>query len=248
MKVIINGAAGHMGVNLTRLVEQGVCGAEAAAYVDMSLESDTGTKRYSSLPEFDGEADVLIDFSHHAAIAGILDYCTSRSLPAVIATTGHTDDEKELIYKASGRIPVFFTANMSIGVAVLTDLCRRAAAAFPDADIEIVETHHNRKLDVPSGTALMLGNSIKDVRPEAVFNIGRPDNGKRTKEEIGFHSLRMGNIVGIHEVIISTGTETITLKHEAHDRALFADGALRAAQYLIGMPKGLYNMKDMLKG
>lgn len=235
-------------MNLLRCMEQEACGFEAAAYVDMSFETDPLEKRYQKLSDFGGDADVLIDFSHHTAIEGIMEYCAAKKLPAVIATTGHTDEEKELIVKASEEIPIFFSANMSIGVAVLSDLTRRAAAAFPEADIEVVEIHHNRKLDVPSGTALMLGNSIKEVRPEAVFNIGRPDNGRRTKEEIGFHSLRMGNIVGIHEVIISTGTETITLKHEAHDRGLFADGAMRAAQYLIGMPNGLYNMTDMLTG
>ena len=176
----------------------------------------------------------------------ILNYCTAKKLPAVIATTGHTEEEKELIKKASDTIPVFFAANMSIGIAVMADLAKRAAMAFPDADIELVEAHHNRKVDVPSGTALMLAESIKSARPEASFNIGRHENGKRTKEEIGIHSLRLGNVVGMHEILITTGRETITLKHEAFDRALFAEGALRAAEFISGKPAGAYGMKDML--
>ena len=118
--------------------------------------------------------------------------------------------------------------------------------AFPEADIEIIEKHHNRKLDVPSGTALILANSIREVRENAVFHIGRHTNGKRTVEEIGIHSIRIGNEVGTHEIIISNGNETITLKHEAENRALFAEGALKAAAFLCGKKPGLYGMKDML--
>ena len=117
---------------------------------------------------------------------------------------------------------------------------------FPEADIEIVEKHHNRKLDIPSGTALMLAGSIKKVRNTAEFVIGRHENGKRRPEEIGIHSLRYGNEVGTHEIIISNGNETITLKHEAENRSLFAEGALKAAAFLIGKPAGLYSMKDMI--
>ena len=135
---------------------------------------------------------------------------------------------------------------MSIGIAVLADLARRAAAAFPTADIEIVEIHHNQKLDVPSGTALLLAKSIQNVRKNATLLIGRHENGKRTAQEIGIHSLRLGNEVGTHEVLISTGNEVITLKHEAKNRALFADGALAAAAWLIGRPAGLYSMQDMM--
>ena len=165
----------------------------------------------------------------------------------MIATTGQTDAERELIAAAAETIPVFFAANMSVGIAVLADIARKAAAAFPEADIEIIERHHNRKLDVPSGTALTLANAIRDVRSNAVFNIGRHENGKRTVEEIGIHSLRYGNEVGTHEIIISNGNETITLKHEAENRALFAEGALKAAAFLCGKSAGLYSMKDMLE-
>jgi 4-hydroxy-tetrahydrodipicolinate reductase len=142
---------------------------------------------------------------------------------------------------------VFRSANMSLGIAVLLDLARRAARMFPDADVEIVEAHHNQKLDVPSGTALMLANAVRSVRPEAEFVVGRHENGKRKKSEIGIHSLRLGNEVGMHEILITTGNETLTLKHEAESRALFAEGALAAAAWLMGKPAGLYNMQDLLE-
>lgn len=143
---------------------------------------------------------------------------------------------------------MFHAGNYSLGIAVLMDMARRTAKAFPDAEVEIIETHHDQKLDVPSGTALMLAKAVKDGHPEATYNIGRHENGKRDPKEIGIHSLRMGNVVGVHEVIIATGTQTITLKHEAHDRKLFAEGAMVAAQWLVSQKPGLYNMETMLGG
>ena len=245
MRVLVHGITGHMGQIIASLAEGGFAGATLAGGVspDVRIEENNNFKSFASC---NVESDVVVDFSFHGAVRDLMDYCIAKSLPVVVATTGHTEEEKEIIRKASERIPVFYSANMSIGVAALADLAKKAAAAFPDADIEIVETHHNRKLDVPSGTALLLANAIKEARPQSTFNIGRPDNGKRTKEEIGIHSIRMGNIVGIHEILISTGNETITLRHEAHSRALFGEGALRAAAFLIGKKPGLYNMKDMI--
>ena len=151
-----------------------------------------------------------------------------------------------MIREAAKTVPVFWSANMSLGVALLAELAKKTAAAFPDADIEIVETHHNRKVDAPSGTALMLFNSVKEARPEAVPNCGRAGEGKRTKAEIGISSLRMGNVVGIHEVHICTGTQTLTLKHEATTRAMLADGAVDAARFMVGKETGLYNMENIL--
>ena len=136
---------------------------------------------------------------------------------------------------------------MSLGIAVLTDLVKKAVIMFPEADVEIVEMHHNRKLDVPSGTALMLADAVKSQRPDAVYNIGRPEGGKRDPKEIGIHSLRMGNEVGTHTVYINTGNEVLTLTHQAESRAVFADGALKAAEFLIQQQPGLYGMKEMLQ-
>jgi 4-hydroxy-tetrahydrodipicolinate reductase len=189
----------------------------------------------------------VLDFSNHAATGELLDYCEQRRLPVVLATTGQTPEELARIGRAAGTVPVFRSANMSLGIAVLLDLARRAARMFPDADVEIVEAHHNQKLDVPSGTALMLANAVRSVRPEAEFVVGRHENGKRKKSEIGIHSLRLGNEVGMHEILITTGNETLTLKHEAESRALFAEGALAAAAWLMGKPAGLYNMQDLLE-
>ncbi|MBR6348444.1 MAG: 4-hydroxy-tetrahydrodipicolinate reductase [Spirochaetales bacterium] len=246
MRVIIHGITGKMGQMIKSLADAGFAGSEFAAGVspDVTVE---GNGLYKSFDKCTEEADVVVDFSFHTAVKGLLDFCVSRKLPVVIGTTAHTPEEKELIKEASKKIPVFATGNMSVGVAVLADLAKKTAAAFPGADIEIVETHHNQKVDVPSGTALMLANSIKEVRPEAVYNIGRHENGRRKPEEIDIHSLRIGNVVGIHEILVSTGNETITLKHEAHSRALFGEGALRAAAFICTKGPGLYDMKDMVK-
>ena len=233
-----------MGQIVDSLVSAGYAGAEVAARVSFDAPEDRPEGCYVELAEYTGDADCVIDFSNHLGTVKLLDYCVSKKLPVVVATTGQTAEEKEAIYEAAKKIPVFYSANMSLGVAALSDLAKRAAAMFPEADIEIVETHHNRKLDVPSGTALLLADSIKEVRPQAVYNIGRPDNGKRTKEEIGIHSIRLGNECGTHEIIISTGNETITLKHKAENRSIFAEGAIKAAAYICGKPAGLYNMRD----
>jgi len=246
MKIIVNGALGHMGAIVCDVVREGVYGAELAARVDRCAQNGT-EGLYAALTDYTGKADCVIDFSNHAGIEELLAYCVERELPVVVATTGHTAEEKEKIFEASKHIPVFFSGNMSVGVAVLCSLAQKAAAMYLDADIEIIEKHHNRKLDVPSGTALMLAESIRKVREEAEFNIGRHTNGKRQKNEIGIHSLRYGNEVGTHEVIISNGSETLTLKHEAENRSLFARGAVTAASFITGKDPGLYAMGDIMK-
>lgn len=246
MRVIVNGITGKMGHIIRDLTLQGLCDSKFVCGVSPDVEVDQKTL-HKSFATCNEEADVVIDFSFHEGVKDLLDFCVAKSLPVVIGTTGHTLEEKTLIANAAESIPVFYSANMSMGVAVTAELARKAAAAFPDADIEIIETHHNKKIDVPSGTALMLGNAIKEVRPQSVFNVGRPENGERTKDEIGIHSLRIGNVVGIHEVVISTGNETLTIKHEAHSRALFGEGAIRAAALLIGKEPGLYTMKDLIQ-
>ena len=243
MKIIVNGAAGHMGRALCDLIAQGRQGAELAAMVDRC----PGEGMLGTLHDFQGEADCIVDFSHHAATEELCAYAVARGIPLVVATTGQTEAELACIHRAAEAVPLFFSANMSLGVAVLSSLVKQAAAMFPDADIEILEQHHNRKLDVPSGTALMLGRAVQEVRPQAELVVGRHENGKRDPREVGIHSLRMGNTVGIHEVYINTGTEVLTLRHEAQDRALFAAGALSAAAFLQGKAPGLYNMDDLTR-
>ncbi len=242
IKVMINGACGRMGCEVEKLVDA-ADDMKIAARVD-KMADKSGC--YSSINDFDGEADVIIDFSNHLGTAELLDYAVRRGIPTVIATTGHTDDELELIKRASEKIAVFHSANMSLGVALLVELAKRTAEVMPDADIEIVETHHNRKLDAPSGTALMIANEIKKIRRNARFVLGRSGNGKRESDEIGISAVRRGNIVGIHEVLVSTDSQTITLKHEAHSRALFAEGGISAAKFIIGKPAGLYDMNSIV--
>ena len=240
MRAIVCGANGAMG----KLICANL-GDEVVGRVSIDGENNV-PKTFAELGKV--EADVLIDFSHHTAVADVLDYAKSIGCAVIIGTTGHTTEEKALIFDAAKEIPVFFSGNMSLGIAVLCRLAKQAAAFFPDADIEIVEVHHNRKVDAPSGTALMLFNAVKEVRPEAVANCGRSGEGKRTKEEIGISALRLGNVVGIHEVHISTGTQTLTLKHEAVTRAMLADGAVDAARFMEGKAVGFYNMESILEG
>lgn len=239
MRAILCGANGAMG----KLID-GILGEEVVGRV--SIDGENGVpKTFDELGAV--SADVLIDFSHHTAVADVLNYAKANGCAAVIGTTGHTAEEKELIYAAAREIPVFYSGNMSLGIAVLCRLAKEAAKYFPDADIEIVEVHHTRKVDAPSGTAHMLFNAIQEVRPDAVENCGRAGEGKRTKNEIGISSLRMGNVVGIHEVYIHTGTQCLTLKHEAVTRAMLADGAVDAARFMVGKEKGLYNMECILE-
>lgn len=246
MELIIHGGSGRMGHILTDKIN--ASGSNTiAALVSPDWDENIEEKKYVTLDGFKGNADCMIDFSNHCATEGMLNWCIEKNMPVVVATTGHTAEEKEKIFAAAKEIPVFYSANMSVGIAVLAELARKAAAMFPDADIEIVEKHHNKKLDVPSGTALLLADEIKTVRENAEYVIGRHEYGQRTKNEIGIHSLRLGNEVGTHEIIITTGNETLTLKHEAENRALFADGAIAAAEFLNGKEKGLYSMKDILK-
>ena len=238
MKAVICGANGAMGKLIC-----GILGEEVAGKV--SIDGENGVaKTFSELGNV--EADVVIDFSHHTAAADVLAYAKQIGAAAVIGTTGHTPEEKALISDAAREIPVFFSGNMSLGIAVLCRLAKEAARYFPDADIEIVEVHHNRKVDAPSGTALMLFNAIREVRPEATAHCGRAGEGKREKSEIGISSLRMGSVVGVHEVHIHTGTQCLTLKHEAVTRAMLADGAVEAARFMEGKGPGMYNMENLL--
>ncbi len=239
MRAVLCGANGAMGKLIDGILGDAVVGR-------VSIDGENGVaKTFAELG--DVNADMVIDFSHHTAVADVLAYATENGCAAVIGTTGHTPEEKALITRAAEQIPVFFSGNMSLGIAVLCRLAKDAAKYFPDADIEIVEIHHNRKVDAPSGTAHMLFNAIKEVRPDARENCGRAGEGKRTKDEIGISALRLGNVVGVHEVHISTGTQTLTLKHEAVTRAMLAEGAVEAARFMEGKGKGLYNMENILE-
>ena len=238
MRAVVCGANGAMGKLICAALGDSVIGK-------VSIDGENGVpKTFAELG--DVNADVVIDFSHHTAIADVLAYAKKIGSAAVIGTTGHTPEEKALIFAAAEEIPVFYAGNVSLGIAVLCRLVKEAVKFFPDADIEIVEIHHTRKVDAPSGTAHMLFNAVKEVRKDAVENCGRSGEGKRTKNEVGIHALRMGNVVGIHEVHINTGNQTLVLKHESGSRAMLADGAVAAAKFMVGKEKGMYDMESIL--
>lgn len=246
MKILLSGICGHMGKEVEKLALSGYAGAELVAGVDCNSD---GLSSVPCATSFDGacaDVDCIIDFSHHSCTDALLAFAVKNSLPLVIATTGQTDGERAAIAEAAKKIPLFFAANYSLGVALLIELAKKAAKAMPDAEIEIIEKHHDRKVDAPSGTALAIAEAIKEVRTDASVHAGRAGMGKREPGEIGIHSVRMGNIVGEHEVMIGTQNQTVTLKHEAHSRALFAEGALTAASFLCGKSAGLYDMKSMI--
>jgi len=240
MKIIINGACGRMGREVIRLA--GETGHEITGMVDTMGDMPGVVRDIAQC----SEADVIIDFSHHTAIKAVLDAAIQRRCAAVVCTTGHTPEELDMIAAAAKQIPVFHSGNMSVGVALLCKLARETARMFPEADVEIVEIHHKHKKDAPSGTAKMLFNAVKEARPEAEILCGRSGMQPRTKNEVGISSLRMGEVVGIHEVHVATGTQTITLKREAHSRSLFAEGAMCAAEFMVSQCAGLYDMNAMI--
>lgn len=245
MKVFISGIGGRMGDEVVR-----ACSANADIEIvggyDLIKAEYPGVKVYSDWSRVDVHADVIIDFSHHLGTAALLDYAKKSGTPVVLATTGHTDEELDIISEAAESVAIFRSANMSVGIALLCELAKTVAKSFPNADIEIIEKHHNRKLDAPSGTAILLADEIRSVREKSRYVYGRSGHAKRMPDEIGIHAVRVGNVVGDHEIIVATDSQTITLKHEAHSRALFAEGSVAAARFLAGKPAGMYNMKDML--
>ena len=246
MRIILSGYGGHMGREVRACVAA-AADMEIVQGVDPLVPGEDGLC-VGSFAECTRDADVVIDFSHHAMTAELVAFAQAAGLPLVLATTGQTEAERALIDQAAEHIPVFLAANYSLGIATLSDLVRRTVALYPDAEIEIVEQHHDRKIDAPSGTALALFEAIREVRPGAVAHMGRAGQGRRTREEVGIHAIRMGNIVGVHEVMISTQNECITLRHQAFSRGVFAEGSLKAAAFLQGRGPGLYDMKDLLKG
>lgn len=246
MNILLSGYHGRMGKEIRSLADAGYRNASVVCGVDVHIEGNEEVPCFPNFENADGNVDCVVDFSHHSVTPALLAFAVKHRLPLIIATTGHTEEEKAQILEAAKSIPLFFSYNYSLGIALLIETAKTVARAMPEADIEIVETHHDRKLDAPSGTALSIAEALQSVRPELFVHNGRRGHEKRDPKEIGIHAIRMGNIVGIHEVIIGTDTQTITLKHEAHDRKVLAEGALAAAEFLIGKPNGLYGMQDLL--
>jgi len=243
--IIVVGATGRMGQMVCGLIEK-TEGFDTVAKVSPEYSSDSNAHTYQTIYEVTEQADCIIDFSHHSLTEELCAYAKEKQLPIIIATTGQTAEEKAMIEGTAKDIAVFFSANMSLGIAMMAKMVKQAAELFGQADVEIIESHHNQKLDVPSGTALLLANAIKEAKPDAEFIIGRHENGKRKPNEIGIHSLRLGTEVGMHEVILTTPSQSVSFKHQAHSRELFADGALKAAEFICKKEKGLYNMNDIV--
>lgn len=251
IRIILNGCNGRMGQVITNLTA-GIDDMEVVAGVDVTPRpagSEAAYPVYACLAECPEEADVLIDFSHRQTLADFLPQAVKRRLPAVVATTGLTPEDIGLLEQASGEIPVFRTFNMSLGINLLQQLSKDAVKVLGDRfDVEILEKHHKLKKDSPSGTALMLAESINEAKSEKLRYIhGREGaDALRQPGELGIHAVRGGTIVGEHDVLFAGPDEVIQLGHRAYSRQIFANGALTAARFLAGRKPGLYNMQDMI--
>lgn len=245
LKIIINGYSGSMGKVLTKCANEDseleiVCGASKD-------DLDVPFKTYHKMSDVEELADVIIDFSHHSTIDDTLSYAIKTKTPIVIATTGFNDEELTKIKKASNIIPIFHSSNMSLGVNVLVKLVKEAAKSLNGFDIEIIEKHHNKKLDAPSGTAVMIANGVKEVLPDSEYIYGRHGRSdKRSSNEIGIHAIRGGTIVGEHTTIFAGHDEVVEIKHSAQSKDIFAKGAIAAAKFLVKQEAGYYNMNNML--
>ncbi|MBQ1411816.1 MAG: 4-hydroxy-tetrahydrodipicolinate reductase [Clostridia bacterium] len=248
-KIILCGCNGKMGAAMTGIVgERSDC--EIVAGVDINTTSLSGYQVYADIADVKETADAIVDFSHPAALDSILAYAVDKQIPAILCTTGYSDGQLAQIKEASEKVAVFHSGNMSLGINLLMALSRKAAQILGDSfDVEIIEKHHNRKLDAPSGTALMLANAVSEELPyESRYEYDRHSvRRKREKNEIGIHSVRGGTIVGVHEVVFAGHDEIVTLTHTAQSRGVFASGAVNAAIYMTGKPAGLYDMGDVIE-
>ncbi len=246
IKALVYGILGKMGANVISSVEN-ADDIEIVAGVDVTAKDDFCVPVYDDIKKVTEEIDVIIDFSRPSSLPHILSYALKKKLPVVLCTTGYTESDYEKIENAAKTIPVFTSANMSRGINLVAMLSREAERALPNFDVEIVEAHHNQKVDAPSGTAILLANAIIDENKELFVNTERSTSGKRNKNEIGISSIRGGKIVGEHEVMFIGDNEIVTIKHTAMSRSVFADGALAAARFLVEKPAGRYDMTDVLK-
>lgn len=248
--ILLSGAGGKMGHTIAKVIKAAE-NLEVIAGVDLNTERYDDFPIYKSAADFAGKADAIIDFSHPSALAGILGYAKETKTPIVVATTGLSEEQIASIKEASSVVPVFYSANMSLGVNLLLELAKKAASVLEgNFDIEIVERHHNQKIDAPSGTALMIANAVSEAlqeKPHYVYD-RHAVRQKRDAHEIGIHAVRGGNIVGDHELIFAGTDEVIEIHHHATSKEVFAVGSVRAAGYLIGKPAGLYNMQDLIRG
>lgn len=246
MNILLTGALGKMGEEIIKAVEKTdnkiICGYD-------QKKENKGFPVYNDIKEIKENPDIIIDFSKPQATLEILKYAKEKKLPIVIATTGFSKEENEIIKEYSKEIPIFKSSNMSLNINIMANIIKKIAKYLNDADIEIIDIHHNRKVDSPSGTAILLADAINSVlEEEKTYNFERMQKReKRTKQEIGFSSIRGGNIVGEHTVAFYGENESLEITHKAYSRGVFAEGALNAAQFLIKQKPGLYDMKDLVK-
>ena len=249
VKVILHGCNGKMGRMIT-----GICkeddGVEIVAGIDVFDGVENTYPVFSQITDCEVPADVIVDFTNAGAVDALLSYSADKKLPLVLCSTGLSEEQLAGVQKTAERTAILKSANMSLGVNTLIDLLKKAVSVFAPAgfDIEIVEKHHNQKLDAPSGTALALADAVNEALPDTYTytydRSGRPQ--KREKQEIGISSVRGGSIVGEHEVIFAGTDEVITLQHTAYSRAVFAKGAVEAAKFLAGKDAGMYDMADVI--
>lgn len=248
IRVALNGANGKMCRVINSIIK-------TRTDCEVTVGFDIIKEQYDTFPIYDDfsksseDFDVMIDFSHTSVLEGLLSFCKSKNKPVVVATTGFNDNQINTIKEYGQEIPVFFTFNMSLGINLLEELAKKAALVLGDQfDIEIIEKHHNQKIDAPSGTAFMLANSINTALDDKYKYIYDRHSVRRAREknEIGIHSIRGGTIVGEHEVIFAGRDEVITLSHSASSKEVFAVGAVNAAVFLSGCTKGVYNMANLI--
>lgn len=247
MKIIICGALGRMG---TKIRENALNSKDVipAFGVDVKEADINGFKVYDDFNKIPEKADVIIDFSAKTTLHALLDYCVKSGTPAVLCSTGYTEEDVKTVKAASEKVALFRSANMSLGVNVLIEAVKFAAKRLYDFDVEIIEKHHNKKADAPSGTAIMIKDGLKEVFPDRTEVYGRYGLvGARDKKEIGIHAVRGGTIVGEHQVIFAGDNESLTFTHNAESRDVFAAGAIAAARFIVKKNKGLYDMKDLLQ-
>ena len=248
IEVMVNGCSGKMGQIVCDLVEQDENLVLKAGF-DKNVTGEFAFPVYNKIENIAEKPNVIIDFSVPIASLNLLKYASENNVPMVIATTGFSQDEEKLIKEFSKKIPIFKSANMSYDIMIMKKLVQWLAPLLKDTDIEITETHHNRKIDSPSGTAQMLADSINNSLGNSLHcEYNRHDKReKRDKNEIGMNSIRGGNIVGEHTVQFFGEFETFELKHTSYSRNVFAEGAIKAAKFLINKPIGLYSMEDMFQ-
>lgn len=247
IKVLINGINGKMGREVVNQIKNKddfyvVAGVDTIDLVNSDFPIYSNTSKILETP------DVIIDFSRPEATMNILKYASSKHIPIVIATTGFSDEELNTIKKYSNTIPIFKSANMSYETNIMVNLVSKLAIMLKDSDIEIIETHHNKKVDSPSGTALLLADSINNsLNNEMNYEYDRHSKKQaRTKNEIGIHSIRGGTEVGKHTVLFFGDNETLELTHNVNSRSVFANGALKASKFIINKTPGLYGMNDLI--